>query len=87
MRLLSAWGLSTLRHVAYLLFYSSTLLNILIFVFSFNSFINNTLFDLQLGQALSTRPDILPSIYCQELSKLQVGNLSFFQIIHMTLLE
>ncbi|CAN0860422.1 Uncharacterized protein sll0005, partial [Linum grandiflorum] len=26
---------------------------------------------LQLGQALSTRPDILPSVYCQELSKLQ----------------
>ncbi|EPS65390.1 hypothetical protein M569_09386, partial [Genlisea aurea] len=25
----------------------------------------------QLGQALSTRPDILPSIYCQELAKLQ----------------
>jgi hypothetical protein len=27
---------------------------------------------LQLGQALSTRPDILPSAYCQELAKLQV---------------
>ncbi|CAH2044386.1 unnamed protein product, partial [Thlaspi arvense] len=26
---------------------------------------------VKLGQALSTRPDILPSIYCQELSKLQ----------------
>uniref|UniRef100_A0A8I7BCP5 ABC1 atypical kinase-like domain-containing protein n=1 Tax=Hordeum vulgare subsp. vulgare TaxID=112509 RepID=A0A8I7BCP5_HORVV len=26
---------------------------------------------MQLGQALSTRPDILPSAYCQELSKLQ----------------
>nr|CAD1832002.1 unnamed protein product [Ananas comosus var. bracteatus] len=26
---------------------------------------------LQLGQALSTRPDILPSAYCRELSKLQ----------------
>ncbi|RWV90020.1 hypothetical protein GW17_00047805, partial [Ensete ventricosum] len=25
----------------------------------------------KLGQALSTRPDILPSAYCQELSKLQ----------------
>nr|VDC92708.1 unnamed protein product [Brassica rapa] len=31
----------------------------------------NPIFELQLGQALSTRPDILPSIYCQELSKLQ----------------
>ncbi|CAN6850353.1 unnamed protein product [Brassica oleracea] len=31
----------------------------------------NAIFELQLGQALSTRPDILPSIYCQELSKLQ----------------
>ncbi|KAG2284181.1 hypothetical protein Bca52824_055401 [Brassica carinata] len=28
-------------------------------------------FYIKLGQALSTRPDILPSIYCQELSKLQ----------------
>nr|CAB3456499.1 unnamed protein product [Digitaria exilis]CAB3502976.1 unnamed protein product [Digitaria exilis] len=28
-------------------------------------------FTLQLGQALSTRPDILPSAYCQELAKLQ----------------
>lgn len=27
---------------------------------------------LQLGQALSTRPDILPAVYCQELAKLQV---------------
>lgn len=27
---------------------------------------------VQLGQALSTRPDILPSVYCQELAKLQV---------------
>ncbi|CAN1184915.1 Uncharacterized protein sll0005 [Linum perenne] len=26
---------------------------------------------VMLGQALSTRPDILPSVYCQELSKLQ----------------
>ncbi|CAN1341751.1 Uncharacterized protein sll0005 [Linum perenne] len=26
---------------------------------------------VKLGQALSTRPDILPSVYCQELSKLQ----------------
>ncbi|KAE9459118.1 hypothetical protein C3L33_08978, partial [Rhododendron williamsianum] len=26
---------------------------------------------LQLGQALSTRPDILPTVYCQELAKLQ----------------
>lgn len=32
------------------------------------------LFYLQLGQALSTRPDVLPPVYCQELSKLQVGN-------------
>lgn len=30
---------------------------------------------LQLGQALSTRPDILPSAYCQELSKLQVSRI------------
>ncbi|KAF2561797.1 hypothetical protein F2Q70_00018728 [Brassica cretica] len=41
----------------------------------FASFLNPhkrcTWFGLQLGQALSTRPDILPSIYCQELSKLQ----------------
>ncbi|KAF3774735.1 putative aarF domain-containing protein kinase [Nymphaea thermarum] len=29
-------------------------------------------FYVKLGQALSTRPDILPSVYCQELSKLQV---------------
>lgn len=29
-------------------------------------------FTVQLGQALSTRPDILPSAYCQELAKLQV---------------
>ncbi|KAG8375370.1 hypothetical protein BUALT_Bualt10G0093000 [Buddleja alternifolia] len=29
------------------------------------------LLDLQLGQALSTRPDILPTVYCQELAKLQ----------------
>uniref|UniRef100_A0A2P2IXJ4 Uncharacterized protein n=1 Tax=Rhizophora mucronata TaxID=61149 RepID=A0A2P2IXJ4_RHIMU len=29
-------------------------------------------FYVKLGQALSTRPDILPIIYCQELSKLQV---------------
>ncbi|XP_072963147.1 uncharacterized protein [Typha angustifolia] len=28
-------------------------------------------FYIKLGQALSTRPDILPSAYCQELSKLQ----------------
>ncbi|CAN0860404.1 Uncharacterized protein sll0005 [Linum grandiflorum] len=28
-------------------------------------------FYIKLGQALSTRPDILPSVYCQELSKLQ----------------
>ncbi|XP_048493996.1 uncharacterized protein LOC104905999 isoform X3 [Beta vulgaris subsp. vulgaris] len=28
-------------------------------------------FYIKLGQALSTRPDILPTIYCQELSKLQ----------------
>ncbi|CAO2820350.1 unnamed protein product [Amaranthus hypochondriacus] len=28
-------------------------------------------FYVKLGQALSTRPDILPTIYCQELSKLQ----------------
>lgn len=27
---------------------------------------------IQLGQALSTRPDILPTMYCQELAKLQV---------------
>jgi hypothetical protein len=27
---------------------------------------------IQLGQALSTRPDILPTVYCQELAKLQV---------------
>lgn len=27
---------------------------------------------LQLGQALSTRPDIVPPVYCQELAKLQV---------------
>lgn len=26
----------------------------------------------QLGQALSTRPDILPTVYCNELAKLQV---------------
>lgn len=32
---------------------------------------------IQLGQALSTRPDILPTIYCQELSKLQVYILFF----------
>ncbi|XP_049933387.1 uncharacterized protein LOC116252740 isoform X2 [Nymphaea colorata] len=29
-------------------------------------------FYVKLGQALSTRPDILPSAYCQELSKLQL---------------
>lgn len=29
---------------------------------------------IQLGQALSTRPDILPPVYCQELAKLQVYN-------------
>ncbi|KAI3932695.1 hypothetical protein MKW98_012666 [Papaver atlanticum] len=28
-------------------------------------------FYVKLGQALSTRPDILPSVYCQELAKLQ----------------
>ncbi|XP_010525562.1 PREDICTED: uncharacterized protein LOC104803329 isoform X2 [Tarenaya hassleriana] len=28
-------------------------------------------FYIKLGQALSTRPDILPSVYCQELAKLQ----------------
>lgn len=28
-------------------------------------------FYIKLGQALSTRPDILPTIYCQELAKLQ----------------
>ena len=28
--------------------------------------------NLQLGQALSTRPDIVPTVYCQELAKLQV---------------
>ncbi|XP_078439431.1 protein kinase superfamily protein [Wolffia australiana] len=28
-------------------------------------------FYIKLGQVLSTRPDILPSVYCQELSKLQ----------------
>jgi hypothetical protein len=27
---------------------------------------------VQLGQALSTRPDILPNAYCMELAKLQV---------------
>ncbi|KAJ4959298.1 hypothetical protein NE237_026409 [Protea cynaroides] len=26
---------------------------------------------LMLGQALSTRPDIMPTVYCQELAKLQ----------------
>ena len=30
------------------------------------------MFEVQLGQALSTRPDILPTVYCQELVKLQV---------------
>jgi aarF domain-containing kinase len=28
---------------------------------------------VQLGQALSTRPDVLPNAYCQELAKLQVS--------------
>lgn len=28
-------------------------------------------FYIKLGQALSTRPDVLPTVYCQELSKLQ----------------
>lgn len=28
-------------------------------------------FYIKLGQALSTRPDILPTVYCQELAKLQ----------------
>ncbi|XP_031483097.1 protein ACTIVITY OF BC1 COMPLEX KINASE 3, chloroplastic isoform X5 [Nymphaea colorata] len=32
-------------------------------------------FYVKLGQALSTRPDILPSAYCQELSKLQVRHM------------
>ncbi|KAG2700406.1 hypothetical protein I3760_07G229000 [Carya illinoinensis] len=30
-------------------------------------------FYIKLGQALSTRPDILPAVYCQELAKLQLG--------------
>ncbi|KAJ4826293.1 hypothetical protein Tsubulata_042946 [Turnera subulata] len=33
-------------------------------------------FYIKLGQALGTRPDILPSVYCQELAKLQVQWLS-----------
>lgn len=34
--------------------------------------INVIVLELQLGQALSTRPDILPTVYCQELARLQV---------------
>lgn len=33
---------------------------------------NVIVLELQLGQALSTRPDILPTVYCQELARLQV---------------
>ena len=35
--------------------------------------VNQCHFELQLGQALSTRPDILPTVYCNELAKLQVA--------------
>ncbi|CAA6662332.1 unnamed protein product [Spirodela intermedia] len=39
--------------------------------FNFRKFIMFPSIYSQLGQALSTRPDILPKAYCQELSKLQ----------------
>nr|GMD21761.1 uncharacterized aarF domain-containing protein kinase At1g79600, chloroplastic isoform X4 [Ipomoea batatas] len=40
-------------------------------------------FYVKLGQALSTRPDILPTVYCQELAKLQV--LFVFLYLRMSL--
>uniref|UniRef100_A0A1J3IPL0 ABC1 atypical kinase-like domain-containing protein n=2 Tax=Noccaea caerulescens TaxID=107243 RepID=A0A1J3IPL0_NOCCA len=44
-------------------------------------------FYIKLGQALSTRPDILPSIYCQELSKLQDQIPPFPTIVAMRCIE
>jgi hypothetical protein len=35
-------------------------------------------FYIKLAQALSTRPDILPNAYCQELAKLQVCSITLY---------